>query len=52
MKTFFKATVIVLFFSVLIINRVKIQKHLIDSYESYVSIFSSKTGSQVTYLGI
>ncbi|MGB6269552.1 MAG: hypothetical protein WBF67_11150 [Olleya sp.] len=52
MKTFFKATVKVLFFSVLIINRAKIQKHLINGYESYVSIFCAKAKSQVTYLGV
>ncbi|WP_397363568.1 hypothetical protein [Olleya sp. R77988] len=52
MKTFFKSTLIVLFFSVLIINRAKIQKHLIEGYESYVSIFSSKTTNQVAYLGV
>ena len=52
MKTFFKATLIVLFFSVLLANRMEIQNYLIDSYQSYVVNLSKHTGSKVNYLGV
>ncbi|MBL7561193.1 hypothetical protein JAO71_15445 [Olleya sp. YSTF-M6] len=49
MKTFFKATLIVLFFSVLLANRMEIQNYLINSYQSYVADLSNHTGSKVSY---
>ncbi len=51
-ENIFKATLIVLFFSVLLANRMEIQNYLIDSYQSYVADLSSHTGSKVSYLGV
>jgi len=52
MKTFFKASLIVLFFSVLLANRMAIQNYLIDSYQSYVAALSNHTGSLVKYFAV